>query len=146
MILSGALAATQTALLASQFSGGFLRIFSGAPPASPGLAETGVLLGIVTAGAVSGAGLHFDAAGEALQKSGEPWVFEALADGTVGYFRLVAAGDTGGNDLGALRIDGDVGLSGEPTDMNWESLDVTTGLHYTITAFTYFIQPVGTAP
>lgn len=142
MNLSDALAATQTTLLASQFNGGFIRLFSGPKPATPGDSETGALLGVVTVNAAAGAGLHFNASGSALQKSPESWVFKALSTGTVGWFRLVQAGDTGGADINALRIDGSVGGPSEPTDMNWETLSVVADQVYTIDSFVYFIQPV----
>lgn len=146
MQLSQALAATQTALLASQFAGGFIRLFSGAAPATPDMAETGTLLGIVTVNGLGGAGLHFTASGAVLSKADETWLFRALATGTVGWFRVVQPGDTGANDLTALRIDGSVGLPADAADMTWESLAVTSGLPYTIDSFLYLIQPIGDAP
>lgn len=146
MRLSQALAATQAALLASQFNGGFIRLFSGAAPATPDLAETGVLLGVVTVNGLAGAGLHFTASGGVLAKADEAWLFRALATGSVGWFRVVKPGDTGANDLTALRFDGSVGISTAPGDMQWTSLDVTAGLVYTLSSFLYLIQPVGDAP
>lgn len=143
--LSNALAATQTALLASQLTGGFIRLFSGARPATPDMAETGTLLGVVTVDGLSGAGLHFASAGPLLQKADEPWVFRGLADGAVTWFRIVAPGDTGANDLTALRIDGDVGGPSATADMNWQSTTVATGVPYTLDAFLYLIQPIGDA-
>lgn len=142
--LSNALAQTQAALLASQFAGGFIRLFSGAKPATPDLAETGTLLGVVSVDAVSGAGLHFQASGPALLNApDENWWFRALANGTVGWFRIVQPGDTGANDLNALRIDGTVGTSLAPGDMNWVSTDVTAGLPYSLDSFLYLIHPIG---
>lgn len=144
--LSNALASTQSALLASQLSGGFIRLFSGTRPASPDMAEAGTLLGIVTVDGLAGAGLHYTSGGAVLQKAGEPWVFKALASGTVSWFRIVASGDSGAADLDALRIDGDVGGPSDTADMTWESTDVVNGVSYTLDAFLYLIQPVGNAP
>jgi hypothetical protein len=146
MKLSNALAATQAALLVGQFNGGFIRLFSGAPPASPDMAETGTLLGIVTVNGLVGAGLHFTASGAVLAKADEMWLFRALSSDSVGWFRLVQPGDTGANDLTALRIDGSVGTSIVPGDMQWTSLAVTLGLAYTIDSFLYLIQPIGDTP
>ena len=147
MDLSGALAQTQTNLLKSQFDGGFIRLFSGSKPATSDMAETGTLLGIVTVGAVDGAGLHFDASGATLSKSAvEDWYFRALATGTVGYFRLVAPGDDGTADLDALRLSGTVGTAALPADMNWDSTAVVTGLAYSLDSFLYIINPIGDAP
>ena len=146
MQLSKALDATQTALLASQFSGGFIRLFSGAPPTSPDRSETGTLLGIVTVNGLGGAGLHFSASGAVLAKADEAWLFRALATGIVGWFRLVQPADTGANDLTALRIDGSVGTADAHGDMQWVDLNVTSGLVYTLDSFLYLIQPVGDAP
>lgn len=143
MKLSDALASTQTALLASQFAGGEIRLFSGPPPASPDQAQSGTPLGVVTVDAIAGAGLHFVASGPVLQKADETWAFRALASGRLGWWRLVQSGDTGGNDMAALRIDGTVGTLAAPGDMNWESLDVANGLFYTQDDFVYFIHPVG---
>lgn len=142
MKLSNALAQTQTDLLSIQFSGGFIRLFSGLAPATPDLAETGVLLGIVSVDAVAGAGLQFIGSGASMIKADNDWAFRALATGTVGWFRIVKAGDTGANDLVALRIDGSVGPASAPTDMNWENLNVTSGLIYMLGSFLYLIQPV----
>lgn len=141
--LSNALAATQTALLASQLNGGFIRLFSGVRPATPDLAEAGTLMGIVTVDGLSGAGLHFTSAGAILQKANEPWVFTGLADGAVTWFRVVAPGDTGATDTAALRIDGDVGTSTGAPDMTWVSTTVVLGRPYSLDQFFYVIQPIG---
>lgn len=146
MKLSQALAATTTAQRATQFAGGFIRLFSGPPPTSPDKAETGTLLGIVTVDGLAGAGLHFTSAGAVLQKSAEQWLFRALATGVVGWFRIVQPGDTATDDLTALRIDGTVGTSTAPGDMQWTDLNVTSGLVYSIDTFLYLIQPIGDSP
>jgi hypothetical protein len=142
MKLSYALADDQTALMVSRFTGGFVRLFTGAPPVNSDQAETGTLLGVVSVNAQAGAGLHFVNTGPALQKAEENWAFKALATGTVGWFRLVQPGDSGGNSLTARRLDGVVGLLTEAADMNWETLDVAVDQFYTIESFLYLIQPV----
>lgn len=140
--LSNALAATQSALLAGQFTGGFLRIFAGTRPATAASAETGTLLGIVTNDGVPGSGLHFTASGAVMQKTAEPWVFTGVAAGTASWFRLVQPSDTGATDGSALRIDGDIGtVSGDAGDMNFASLAVAPGVPYSIDQFFYLIQP-----
>lgn len=142
--LSNALADTQSALLASQFNGGFIRLFSGPRPETAASGETGALLGIVSNNGLAGSGLHFTSSGSVMQKADEPWLFYGLASGTATWFRLVRPGDTGLTDGAALRIDGDIGtVAGEPGDMNWISNTVTAGVPYTLDQFFYLIQPVG---
>lgn len=141
MKLSNALAQTQAALLASQFTGGFIRLFDELPPITPADGEAGTLLGIITVDGQAGAGIHFSASGAALYKSDEPWIFTALASGLVKGFRIVQPGDTGGVDISALRIDGTVAVNGTPADMNWENTTVVNGVGYTLDTFIYLIQP-----
>lgn len=141
--LSDAVAQQQAQALADAFSGGFIRIFSGTRPANPYMAETGTLLGVVSVNAVANAGLHYVANGGAVSKAAEQWAFKALATGTVSWFRLVTAGDTGAEDPEALRIDGDIGTPSLPADMTWKSTAVTNGVPYTIDSFVYLIQPIG---
>lgn len=141
MRLTDALAQTQSALLASQFSGGFIRLFDALPSNLPTDAEPGTLLGIITVDGVAGAGLHFAASGAALYKTAEPWVFTALADGTIKSFRIVQSGDTGAADPTELRIDGTVAVNGVPADMNCANTTVVSGTGYTLDTFIYLIQP-----
>lgn len=143
--LTDALAATQTALLAEQFSGGFIRIFSGVRPDAPNMAETGTLIGVVSINGQTGAGLRFLSSGPVLHKPDDAlWIFLSLVTATATWFRLVQPGDTGADDLDALRMDGDIGVTdGAPGDMNWLTTAVTLGHPYTLDQFFYLIQPIG---
>lgn len=141
--LSTPLAQIQAAATAAALNGGFIRLFTAPRPAKSRNAETGTLLGIVTVGAVAGAGLHFVAVDGSIVKANEVWAWKALASGDAAWFRMVQPGDTGEEDPSAVRLDGDIGTGVTPTDMVWDSPAVTAGVTYSEDAFTYFIQPVG---
>lgn len=141
MELSNAVAQAQTDLLVRQFQGGFIRIFTGAPPPDPSDGEVGTLLGEVSVNGASGAPLHFVAVGPTLQKSAEPWAFVGQATGTAGWFRWSAPGDTGVNDPAALRIDGVIGSTYTPGDLNFQDTAIVEDLLYSIDDFVYLIHP-----
>lgn len=141
--LSSGLSQQRIQALADAFSGGAIRIFAGTRPDSPDDAEAGTLLGIVTVDGLPDTGLHFVAAGDALTKANEAWVFQALASDVATWFRVVAPDDTGTASLTQRRIDGDIGTTEAPGDMTWETIQVKKGVHYTLDSFVYFINPIG---
>lgn len=127
---------------AARFAGGFIRIFTGAPPATPSAAETGTLLGIVS---VNGTGTGLTLASTAAYVYNPPtaqWAFTGLAAGTAGYFRLVAPGDSGLADFTEIRIDGTIDVTGSGADMEWATPAVVSGAIYTIDTFVYVVHPV----
>lgn len=142
--LSSGMSLAVTTPIIAALNGGFMRIFSGTRPATSDLAETGTLLGIVYTSGVSGAGLHYSASGPTIfNKTGDRWVFTAVASGTATWFRLVTPSDTGATSTTQVRLDGSIGSSVAPADMVWVSPVVTSGAVYTIDSFIYLLQPVG---
>ena len=100
----------------SAFDGGSLKVFSGTPPASADLAETGDLVWEIKrddgVGGVEGLVFSATANGRAMEKpSADTWGGATVA-GTAGYFRLVQDTDDGLEDDDQLRVQGTVGSTG----------------------------------
>jgi hypothetical protein len=115
---------------------GFIAILTGSQPASPDNPATGTLLGTVSVNG-AGTGLTFDAAvaGVLTKAAAETWRFTGLVDGTAGYFRFYAAGDTITNSSTTVaRLDGAIGTSG--AELNLTNLSITTGQVNTCDTFT----------
>lgn len=110
-------------------------LYSGTQPATADSAATGTLLGRVTlnGGAftegVSTNGLVWDSTttpGSAIKPSGSTWRATALADGTIGWFRVRGnATDSGASSSTLPRFDGTVGVSSG--DLLLSVVNVTTG-------------------
>lgn len=119
----------------AQMNLGFLRIFTGAGPASADDAESGTLLVIISLGS-TGTGISFAAAasGGVIQKaSAETWSGVNVATGTAGYYRFVAPGDTGLASSTESRIQGTVATAG--ADLNLSSTSLISGATQTIDFF-----------
>jgi len=124
------------------FNLGFIEIYSGAEPASADAAATGTKLAKIGNGG-SSTGVTFEAAaanGSIAKKSSETWEGPVLANGTAGYYRLVAAGDDGTLSTTQARLQGSVGTSG--ADLNLSNLTLsqngTQGIdYYTVTLPTF---------
>ncbi len=115
---------------------GFINIYTGSQPTSADTGATGTLLGIVSVSG-GGTGLTFDAAaaGVLSKAAAETWRFTGLADGTAGWFRFHAAGDTPTNtSTTAARLDGAIGTSG--AELNLTNLSILTGQVNTVDTFT----------
>ena len=115
---------------------GFIAILTGSQPTSPDNAATGTLLGTVSVNG-GGTGLTFDAAvaGVLSKAAAETWRFTGLTDGTAGWFRFYAPGDTITNSsTTAARLDGAIGTSG--AELNLTNLNITTGQVNTCDTFT----------
>jgi len=115
---------------------GFIAIMSGSQPTSPDAAATGTLLGTVSVNG-GGTGLTFDAgaAGVLSKAAAETWRFTGIADGTAGWFRFYAPGDTITNiSTTAARLDGAIGSSG--AELNLTNLSILTGQVNTCDTFT----------
>lgn len=140
--LSDGLLIADAQAFAAHFAGGFIRIFTGAPPATSSAAETGTLLGVVSVDG-TGTGLQFTAAvAYTFNPAGDRWAFTGLANGNAGYFRLVAPGDTGALSSTEKRIDGTIGVTASGSDMEWDSTAITTGATYTLDSFVYTVHPL----
>lgn len=118
------------------FNLGFVAILTGAQPVGADSAATGTTLGIISVDG-GGTGITFDAAaaGVISKAAAETWRFTGLTEGTAGWFRLYAAGDTITNSSSsAARIDGSIGTSG--ADLNLSNLAITAGQVNTADSFT----------
>lgn len=112
-ISSGAQNAAADAIAALIGTGGTLKIYSGAQPATPGTAASGTLLGTVTLGSWSAA-----SAGTAA--GADPASVNAVATGTAGWFRAASSG-------GTTVLDGDVTATGGGGVMTLSSTSLVSG-------------------
>lgn len=111
---------------------GFIRIYSGTPPADADAAVTGTLLCTISI-ASGGTGINMAAAatgGVLTKAAGETWSGVNAATGTATYYRHVQAGDTGVSSTTERRIQGTVGTVG--TDLELNSVSLTSGATQTI--------------
>ncbi|WP_454262114.1 hypothetical protein [Pseudoxanthomonas mexicana] len=132
------------------FFNGTIEVRSGVQPASADLAPTGTLLGRITAdgGAWSPGnpanGLRFTRDGRyAMKNFAQRWVLQGLATGTAGWCRLLPnAADPGEDSLLHPRIDGAVGLSDAPGDVQLflPSLAITPSTFIELPSW-WFMQP-----
>ena len=131
-----------TGSLKSRLALGFIKIYSGAAPATADAAVTGTLLCTISVSS-GGTGLTFDtaaAAGVLAKNTGETWSGVNAATGTAGYYRFSAAGDTGVLSTTEERIQGTVGLAG--ADLNLSSVSLTATVTQTID---YYVATLPTA-
>lgn len=105
----------------SLFSGGVVRIYSGAQPSSSDNTETGTLLVEISKdgatfvpGAPSTNGLTFDdpSAGAIAKAAAETWAGSGVNTGNAGWFRFYDSVRTLGASTTAVRFDGSVATSG----------------------------------
>lgn len=107
---------------------GFIKVYTGAPPASADAAPTGTLLLTISNNA-GGTGLTFNAAaaaGAISKNSGETWSGNAVASGTAGYYRFVQAGDSGALSTTDCRVQGLCGVAASELNLTTTSLINTT--------------------
>lgn len=124
------------------FNGGEIRVFAGVRPINAELAEPSVPLGVIhRIGAL--AGLMFVVAGaNVVTALGDEWMLNVAQPGNPAWFRLVAAGDTGGYVPSAPRIDGDVSLVGAGGDMTIGEVPLVAGTSVPIDGFWYTLPPL----
>jgi len=117
------------------FEGGFIGIFTGGQPADADSAETGSLL--VTISTTSGTGgITLGTAGTGvLPKSADVWSGLVGTAGVAGWFRLYDSGHLTGTSGTAVRMDGNVGVSG--SDMVLSNTNQTVGATLTIDQATF---------
>ena len=121
-----------TGSLKSVLALGFIKFYSGSPPATADAAVTGTLL-VTISNASSGTGINMAAAAVAgvLDKlSSETWSGVNAASGTAGYYRHVAVGDDGTLSTTQARIQGTIATAG--ADMNLSSTSLTAGATQTV--------------
>lgn len=111
---------------------GFIKIYSGAAPATADAAVTGTLLCTIS-NASTGTGINMAAAavaGVLAKLSSETWSGVNAATGTAGYYRHSAAGDTGVLSTTESRLQGTIATAG--ADMNLSSVSLTSAATQTI--------------
>ncbi len=108
------------------FDLGFIKVYSGAAPASADAAATGTLLWTISVSG-DGTGLTFDATtvDRAMVKPTAATWGGATTAGTAGYWRLVAAGDTGVLSTTEKRLQGTCG-STAGADLYMSNTTLTT--------------------
>jgi len=110
---------------------GEIKIFSGAEPATADAAETGTLLVTITeASGATKLSFAASAADGVISKDAAVWSGVVAAGGVAGYYRHVAAGDTGASSTTEARIQGSVGLAG--ADLNLTDLTLVLSATQTI--------------
>ena len=108
-------------------------LYSGAQPVNADANATGTLLAKVTTDGLDYSpgsptnGLNWGTpSGGILNKDpGETWRYTGIAAGTIGWFRLIAAGEPGGVSLSAPRVDGSVATVG--ANLNLSNLVIAIG-------------------
>lgn len=127
-----------TGSLKSILALGFIRIYSGTPPATADAAIGGgnTLLCTISV-ASSGTGLTFEASatGGVLPKNAsEVWSGVNAASGTATFFRHVAVGDTAALSTTEARMQGAIATAG--AELNLSSVGLTSGATQTIDYYT----------
>lgn len=125
-----------TGSLRATMAAGFLRIYTGAPPADADAAVTGTLITTISISS-GGTGINFDtaaAAGVLAKAPAEVWSGVNGSTNTAGYFRHVAVGDTGVSSATQARIQGTVGVTG--ADLNLTSVSLVSAATQVIDFYT----------
>lgn len=116
-----------TGSLRSILNLGFIKIYSGAVPASADDAiDPGNTLLLTLS--VAGVGLTFEAAaanGILLKNAAEAWAGVAAASGTASFYRFVTPSDDGTLSTTFPRIQGEIAVAGK--DLNMSPVDVVVG-------------------
>jgi hypothetical protein len=116
-----------------EFAGAKIRVYSGAQPATPETAASGVLLVEMTMGtpafaAPAGGVLTANAITPAMP----------VAAGTPGWFRIIKA------DLSQALVDGEAGLTGDANTDNMElPAAIVMGVQVGVSAYTYTLPMQG---
>jgi len=132
------------------FRYGALKVFTGAQPASANHAETGTMLGIVSAN--GGAWAHGDPANGIEFILQDSVVLSALlpalgvypiAGGAAGWGRLVANEyDPGADSYDYPRIDFAIGVPGSGREWIWDDVVLVEGVRKPLRTFFYTIPPL----
>jgi len=119
------------------FNNGFIVLFTGSQPASADNTESGGALVTISSSAGT-SGLPFGTAGAgAITKAASNWSGTVGTGGIAGWFRLYANPFTTGSNGTAIRMDGNVGVSG--SDMVVANTTLTVGATLTIDQFSLTI-------
>ena len=122
-----------TGSLRSGLNLGFLKIYSGTPPAAAddalGSLGTNTLL-VTISNAGGGTGLTMEAtaaAGVISKATAETWSGTNAATGTATFYRFTAPGDTGVSSSTQRRLQGTVGTAGAELNLTSTSLTIGNG-------------------
>jgi hypothetical protein len=121
--------------LAAALALGFIKIYSGAVPATADAALGGaVLLSTISVNSTgTGLSLGTPADGVISKAAAEIWSGVNAATGTASFFRYVAPADTGVASTVEKRVQGTVALAGG--DLNISSLGLTAAATQTLNSF-----------
>lgn len=113
---------------------GFIKLYSGAAPASADAATTGTLITTISV-ASGGTGISMAAAAASgvLSKAAETWSGVNGSSATVTHYRHVAVGDDGTLSTTQARIQGSIATAG--ADMNLSSTALTNGATQTVDTY-----------
>ena len=122
-----------TTSLAASLTGGSIKMYSGAPPASADAAASGTLLCTLKN---AGVGLTFGAVADGVlpKEPAEVWSGVNAASGVATHYRHVAASDTGAESSTEARIQGVIGVAG--ADMNLTNVALVSGASQTLDFYT----------
>lgn len=121
---------------------GFLKIYSGAVPATADDALGSAVLLCTISNNGTATGLTFAtaaASGVIAKNSAEVWKGTNEASGTASFYRFVAPGDTGALSTTEARMQGAIAISG--AELNLSSTTLTAGAEQTID---YFVTAIPT--
>lgn len=125
-LTNGLLGTSAFKTLLEDSTGFQIDLYTGVRPATPDAAATGTKLASIKVGSAK---CHLDtaaAAGVILKSTSEAWAGTGIADGSVGYYRVITGTDDGLSlSTTAIRVDGTVATSGG--DMNMTSTTIATG-------------------
>lgn len=132
------------------FLNGVLRVYSGLQPASADAAATGVHVADITPDGDAftpgtSFGLRFQRSGRyAFKSTAQTWKLKGLATGMAGWVRLCAnAVDDGSASLVLPRVDGRVGVDGQPDiQLFLPGLSITIATEITVPSWVFAIPPV----
>lgn len=116
---------------------GFVKFYTGTPPATADAAVTGTLLCIVSDNS-TGTGLDLETAavsGSITKATAQAWSGVNLATGTASYFRYVENTDDGSSSTTKIRLQGTCGTSG--ADCNMTSVNLSSGATQTVDAASF---------
>jgi hypothetical protein len=122
--------------LKTLFDGGWINIYTGSQPTGADYTESGSLLVTIstTSGTASTCGVQFGtAASGILPKASTTWSGAVAAAGVAGWFRLYDVNHTTGTNGTAIRMDGNVGVSG--SDLVLSNTSLTLNATLTIDTF-----------
>jgi hypothetical protein len=128
--------------LAELFDLGFVKLYSGAVPATADASIGAAVEQVVVGAPGPGTGVTFDTpavAGVLSKAAAETWEGTVGAGGLVTFYRLVQPGDTGVLSTTEVRIQGTIGMGG--SDMNLGDTTLIAAAPFVLNYFTQSLVP-----